>query len=151
MSFNALPDDYSNLKLEASGFWPELEVAELQKIYRLPAEYTGELLVNHLRLARSWAVRLLAAWAAGKQAEGFAAIADVPFAGLPGEALNIFKEAVFCQAKALMLAQFATVDRREAAKNEAKEAPESADVFFARANNAIADLLGGGRIKVALV
>lgn len=151
MSFSGLPNNPSNQRLEASGFWPELQVAEFQAIYRLPGEYTGELLLDHLADARNWAVRLLEGWAAKKQTEGFAQLAAVPFAGLPGEALRIFKKAVFCQAKGLLLPQFATIDRREAARNEAKEAPESADIFFARANNAIADLLGTGRIKVAAI
>lgn len=151
MSFNGLPDKPSRLLLEAAGFWPELQVAEFQAVYRLPGEYAGALLLDHLAEARSWAVRLLAAWAAEKQTEGFANLGQVPFAGLAGEAERVFKKAVFCHAKGLLLPQFATVDRREAARNEAKEAPESADIFFARANDAIADLLGTGRIKVAAI
>lgn len=151
MSFSGITDKPSDLKLEAVGFWPELEVSEFQAIYRLPGEYTGALLLDHMADARAWAVSLLEAWAAEKQAAGFEKLVDVPFAGLPGDAARIFKKAVFCHAKGLLLPQFATIDRREAAKNEAKESPETSDVFFARANDAIADLLGKGRIKVAAI
>ena len=49
------------------------------------------------------------------------------------------------------MAQFRTIERREAANNDAKEGRESADAFFAFAHDAIADLLGCSRVDVALI
>ena len=51
----------------------------------------------------------------------------------------------------MLLAQFRTVERREAANNDAQEGRETADVFFAFAHDALADLLGAGRVDIALI
>jgi len=151
MSFNALTDQTSTAVLAGDGWYPDISVGEFQLTYRLPAEYAESLVEDHLGLARLWAVRQLREWRAAQEAAGHASLDAVPVEGLPGEAVRLFKRAVFCQAKALLLGQFATVERREAAKNDAKEAPEVADRFFAWAHEAIADLLGRGRIDVELV
>lgn len=71
--------------------------------------------------------------------------------GVPGASLVVYQRAVFCQAKGMLLAQFRTVERREAANNDAKEGRETADVFFAFAHDALADLLGAGRVDIALI
>ena len=75
----------------------------------------------------------------------------VPFGGVPGAAMLVYQRAVFSHAKGLLLAQFRTIERREAANNDAKEGRESADAFFAFAHDAIADLLGCSRVDVALI
>lgn len=128
--------------LPASGFWPELAVAEFLRLYRLPAEYAEDLIVDHLELARIWAAEQLDSWATQKQAEGFERLASVPFKGINGGALRLYKRAVFCRAKGLLLPQFATIERREAARNEAKEGPETAESFYAFADKAVASLIG---------
>ena len=51
----------------------------------------------------------------------------------------------------MLLAQFRTVERREAANNDAKEGRETADVYFAFAHDALADLLGAGRVDITLI
>lgn len=140
--------------IPASGFWPELKLAEFMELYRLPSEYAENLLLDHLALARLWAVKELEAWQAEQTAAGYATLEAVPLYGLPAEegvTLRLYKRAVFCQAKALLLAQFATLERREAARNDAKEAPESADRFLAWAHQAIAALKGVTHINVALI
>lgn len=151
MSFNALTDKTSALILPGDGWWPDLEVGVFQRTYRLPAEYAEQMVLDHLGVARLWAVRQLVAWRAMREAEGHTSLATVPVDGLPGEATRLFRRAVFCHAKALLLGQFATVERREAARVDAKEGPELADRFFAWAHDAIADLTGRGRIVAALV
>ncbi|EPR43131.1 head completion protein [Desulfovibrio sp. X2] len=151
MSFNALPDTASTATITGDGWYPDLAVAEFQSVYRLPAEFAEALVIDHLTLAMMWAARQLASWRAEREAEGMAALADIPYAGLSGGAVLVWKRAVYCHAKALLLGQFATMDRREAARNEAKEAPETADRYLAWAHDAIADLLGNGRIAVELV
>lgn len=151
MSFSALTDHTSTATLPGDGWYPELTVAEFQRVYRLPAEYAEALVEDHLGLARLWAVRQLRAWRAEQEAAGFAGLDAVPLHGLTGEATRLFKRAVFCHAKALLLGQFATVERREAAREDAKEGPDVADRFYAWAHDALADLRGRGRIDADLV
>jgi len=150
MSFNALKNTTSTAIIAGDGWYPDISVGEFQTMYRLPAEYAEALVQDHLGLARAWAVRQLRSWRALHEAAGCTNLAQVP-ATLPGEAELLFKRAVFSHAKALLLAQFATIERREAAAATAKDEPELADKFFAWAHDAIADLLERGRIHVGLV
>ena len=146
MSFSAVSTGLSALIVSGDGWWPNLPVAEFQQAYRLPQEYADVLLQDHLELAALWAQRQLEGWRQQQEAEGCTALADVPRG-----ALRLYRRAVFCHAKALLLAQFATVERREAAKNDAKESPDLYRQFYAWAQDAIADILSRPRADVALL
>ncbi len=151
MSFNALPRTTPTTVLPGDGWYPDIPIADFVDSYRLPAEFGEALLSDHLSLAVLWARRQLAAWRAEREAEGVATLAAISITGVEGGAVLLYRRAVFCHAKALLLGQFATVDRREAARNEAKEGADTADTFYAWAQNAITDLLGQGRTDVALI
>lgn len=146
MSFSAVSTGLSALIVSGDGWWPDLPVAEFQQAYRLPQEYADVLLQDHLELAALWAQRQLEGWRQQQEAEGCTALADVPRG-----ALRLYRRAVFCHAKALLLAQFATVERREAAKNDAKESPDLYRQFYAWAQDAIADILSRPRADVVLL
>lgn len=146
MSFSAVSTGPSPLVVAGDGWWPDLPVADFQQTYRLPQEYADVLLQDHLELAAIWAQRQLEEWRTVREAEGCAALASVPRG-----ALRLYRRAVFCHAKALLLAQFATVERREAAKNDAKESPETYRQFYAWAQDAVADILGRPRADIELL
>ena len=148
MSFNVTQKTDITAVIAGDGWWCDLELAEFINLYRVPHEYSTELMADHLALARNWAVGQLTSWRIEQQGQGFTSLALVPLHGFAGEAMRTFKRAVFCHAKALLLPQFATIERREAAKNDAKESPETAAYFFAAAQHAITDLLGTTRIMV---
>ena len=65
--------------------------------------------------------------------------------------MRLYRRAVFCRAKGLLLQQFATIERREAARNDAKETPETAQTFLAQADAALAALTGRTFITVEAV
>ena len=151
MSFNAMSTEPPDGTVGNDGWFPSLSVRLFLTLYRLPGEYAADLVSDHLRLGMVWANRQLAAWAEARKAEGCASLEAVPFGGVPGAAMLVYQRAVFSHAKGLLLAQFRTIERREAANNDAKEGRESADAFFAFAHDAIADLLGCSRVDVALI
>lgn len=152
MSFNALHQQpYSTRIITGGVFWPDISVGAFQRMYRLPQEYAEDLVEDHLALARLWTMRQLDAWRSEQQEAGYAHLDEVPLFGSTGEATRLFLRAVFCHAKGLLLAQFATIERRDAAKNDAKEGTETAAMFFAYAHDAIADITNTGRITVALI
>ena len=146
MSFSAVSTGLSALVVAGDGWWPDLPVADFQQTYRLPQEYAVVLLQDHLELAAIWAQRQLEEWRTVREAEGCTALASVPKG-----ALRLYRRAVSCHAKALLLAQFATVERREAAKNDAKESPEVYRQFYAWAQDAISDILGRTRADIELL
>lgn len=146
MSFNVSTSKTTDKILLSDGWWCDICVAEFIELYRLPHEYGEKLIVDHLSLARTWVVSQLVLWREQKEAEGFTSLESIKIHGFAGEGARLFKRAVFCHAKALLLGQFATMERRDAAKNDAKEAPETAERFYAWSQNAISDLLGKNRI-----
>jgi len=62
-----------------------------------------------------------------------------------------YKRAEYCRAKAYLLQQFATVNRRESAENLAKEAPATEAQFLAFSQQAVRLLQGRGRITAVLL
>lgn len=148
MSFGVTTGITATTVLDGDGWYPALAIAEFQSWYRLPAEYAGELMADHVELARMWAWRRLEAWTAEKKAGGVTSMEAWTFQGRPGGAAKLYKRAVYCHAKALLLQQFPTIERREAARNDAKEAPETAGGFFAEADKALAALTGRTFISV---
>lgn len=51
MSFGGKPTTLIDQPIINDGFWPDLDVAELQRGYRLPAEYLLEFLADGIGLA----------------------------------------------------------------------------------------------------
>ena len=151
MSFNALQNQPATTIISGDGFYPDLKVAEFQANYRMPAEYAEGMIAEHIAEARLWAVKQLVARRAEWEGEGYTTLAAIPLFGIAGEAERTFKRAVFCHAKNLLLPQFATTERREAARHDARESPEITANFEAMAQEAIANLLGKSRITVAVL
>lgn len=152
MSFNAMTSqEIPDRVIANDGFFPDLSLRTFLDLYRLPGEYAADLVADHLSLAVVWANRQLAGWKESRRQEGLSSLSDVPLHGVPGAALLVYQRAVFSQAKGMLLAQFRTVERREAANNDAKDGRESCDTFFAFAHDALADLLRVGRVDVALI
>lgn len=159
MSFSGFPvtEQDEHVIVENDGFWPAFDLTEFMQVYRLPAEYAPELVADHVRLAIAWANGQLAACKAEALANGHTSLVELPavdHSGIVGgeSVLAIhYRRAVSCQAKALLLAEFMTINRREAARNEAKEGGESRDLFLTYAEQAIADFLGSGRVDVELI
>lgn len=152
MSFGITTGKTVTTVLPGDGWWPDLALSEFLTLYRLPAEYAEELLADHLNIARLWAIKLLMPWRAENEPQaGGQSLEQFFFFGIQGAAALLFKRAVYCRAKALLLQQFATVERREAAKNDAKDGPETAEYFLAQAQDSIATLTGRTFIGVELI
>ena len=151
MSFGVTTGKTATTVIQTGSFFPDLAVAEFLEIYRIPAEYAEALTADHLETAFMWAVKRTGKWVAERQGEGFANMREYPFLGIMGGAEKLFKRGVFCYAKALLLQQFPSIERRDAAKNDAKDAPETSEQFFAAAKKALAQLVGDTFVNVGAV
>ena len=153
MSFNGFSDDKSDITVQGDGWWPALAVGDFQAVYRLPGEYEAQLLVDHLKLAMSWAQDQLAAWRAAREAEGCESLAAAPGPEIDGEPRSVllYRRAVFAHAKALLLLQWKTIGRRDVTGREAQDTGESEDTFYEFAQQAVADLQGRARVTVELI
>ncbi|PAU66539.1 head protein [Pseudomonas sp. PIC25] len=148
MSFSGKPTTLVERSILNDGFWPDLSVTEFQAGYRLPAEYLVELLVDGIAGAMGEVNRDLARRKRAWQASGIAEVASADSQLLPERAFYVatYKRAVYCRAKAYLLEQFATVNRRAEAANLAKEAPETHEAFLAFSQQAVRLIQGRGRI-----
>lgn len=153
MSFSGRPTTLIEQPIANDGFWPDLDVAEFQRGYRLPAEYLVELLVDGIALAMGEVNHDLARRKAHWQAVGISNVEKADPIILPERTFMAasYKRAVYCRAKAYLLSQFATVIRRDSAENLAKEAPETSERFLAFSQQAVRLIQGRSRVTAELV
>ena len=153
MSFSGKPTTFVEQIIENDGFWPNLSVAEFQKGYRLPAEYLGEMLAADLTMAMFEVNTDLAQLKARWQDAGVSSVESADTTILPERTYQAatYKRAVYTRAKASLLIQFATVNRREAAENIGKELPERSETFVALSQAAVRSLQGRGRMTAELL
>ena len=153
MSFSGKPTTLVELAIENDGFWPNLDVAEFQKGYRLPAEYLVELLTAELTTAMTEVNRDLAELKARWQGLGVSSVESADTRILPERTFQsaTYKRAVYCRAKASLLPQFVTIVRRESAENLGKELPDRPETFLAFSQQAVRSLQGRGRVTAALL
>ncbi|MDF5893457.1 head completion/stabilization protein [Pseudomonas syringae pv. syringae] len=153
MSFSGKPTTFVEQTVENDGFWPDLSVSEFQKGYRLPAEYLVEMLAADLIMAMVEVNTDLAKLKARWQGAGVSNVESADTTVLPERTFQAatYKRAVYSRAKASLLTQFATVNRRESAENVGKELPERSETFLAFSQAAVRSLQGRGRITAALL
>ena len=153
MSFSGRPTTLIAQPITNDGFWPDLDVAEFQRGYRLPAEYLVELLVDDIALAMGEVNHDLARRKAQWQKNGIQHVASADPMILPERTFMAasYKRAVYCRAKAYLLSQFASFIRRESAENLAKEAPETEERFLAFSQQAVRLIQGRSRVTAELI
>ncbi|MBP5957209.1 MULTISPECIES: head completion/stabilization protein [Pseudomonas] len=153
MSFSGKPTTLVEQVIENDGFWPNLSVTEFQKGYRLPAEYLVDMLVTDLTTAMCEVNSDLAKRKGQWQKMGIACVECADPMVLPKHTFHTatYKRAVYCRAKASLLTQFATVNRRESAENIGKELPERGETFLEFSQQAVRSLQGRGRITAVLL
>lgn len=153
MSFSGKPTTFVEQAIENDGFWPDLSVTEFQKGYRLPAEYLVEMLAADMTMAMVEVNTDLAKLKARWQGAGVSNVESADTTILPERTFQAatYKRAVYSRAKASLLTQFATVNRRESAENVGKELPERSETFLAFSQAAVRSLQGRGRITAALL
>lgn len=153
MSFSGNPTHLIDQPIINDGFWPDLNVAEFQRGYRLPAEYLIELLVDGVSQAMDEINVDLEQRKTCWQADGIDNLVDADPLLLPGRATvaRSYKRAVYCRAKAFLLGQFATIVRRDSAQNLAKESPQTEERFLTLSQQAVRLIQGRGRITAELM
>lgn len=152
-SFSGHTAEPSTTVVQNDGWWPVLPLAALEAIYRLPEEYAEATLVEAVQLAMAWTNEQLASWKADQVEADYASMDAVPCDSLGETSLHFlhYRRAVFSYAKAYLLEQFPTINRRDAAVSNGKEDEDTAETFLAFATRAVADFLKRPSVTVELI
>lgn len=144
MSFTGKPDAYLEATLLNDGFFPDISLGDFQRLYRVPAEYTQELVEHHLRLAITDCNDALAAQKVLWLEAGSATLAAVDTRAIGGKDVMVmqYNRAVFCRAMGLLVRAFTSLNRKAEAENLAKEGLDVSQDYFAQSKHAIRRLLG---------
>lgn len=154
MSFTGKPHITTELLITNDGFFPDLQLKEFLDSYRIPDEYADNTVAygvksalleinyrllpvknalinaNYDMFAAAYSLAFLTGAAMWDSSESFWDIENYPElnqASIDNEAqlLFVYKKAVFSYAKAFLLQQFNSMNRKKEAENAAKEAPET--------------------------
>lgn len=145
MSLTGKPSLTTAAPFVNDGFWPDLSVGELVDKYRIPAEYADPTIQWGLTLAVVNVNLDLEAVKAAMVALGHntlaAYIAANPAPLNDTDRLTIqYTHAVYAFAKAQLLQQFNSMNRRENAAAAAKEAPETEQYWLDESAKAVQQL-----------
>ena len=127
------------------GFWPDLDIGQLMSRYRIPAEYADDTIKWGLTLALVNVNMELEPVKFAIIELGYTT-ADAYMLANPHDINNddqlaiIYSHAVYAYAKAQLLQQFNSMNRRENAANAAKEAPETEQYWLDQSAAAVQKL-----------
>lgn len=144
MSFTGKPQTFLDATVTNDGFYPDINLGDFQRVYRVPAEYKQELVEHHVRMAMADCNRALRSQKAIWLAAGYNSLLVVPSEqfGEVSELVTQYQRAVFCKAMGLLVRAFTTLNRREQAENLAKEGVDMVQDYFAESLHAIRRLKG---------
>ncbi len=130
MSLTGKPELATSAPISNDGFWPDLNTNDLLSQYRIPSEYVDAVITRGLVLAMIRVNEKLEPVKAEMQTLGYTTLAEYTAAhsrqiNAIEVLLTKYQHAVFCRAKAGLLQQFKTMNRRPQAENEAKESEET--------------------------
>ncbi len=139
MSWGTMPAAPDSDEVSGGEFFPALLTDDFRDEYRIPVDIPPPVLLGALQYAVLAVLDKVAAWTRTAQAAGVTHVLE--FAD--GDAkVVLWKKAVFCEAKAYLLKETLTVDRKPAAENAAKSAPETERFYRVEAAAAIRLLTG---------
>jgi hypothetical protein len=139
--------------IENDGFFPDLDLSAFQREWRVANDYRREAIELHLTNALFEINRQLNAFKLDKQELGYSELSEVPqySSGSTKSLIHQYYRAVYAHAKAYLLREFATINRREQGEHLARESEESHDALLEQSNLAIRYFLGRSNIEVDLL
>lgn len=155
MSFHGLSDNAPDVQTHSvventDIFFPDIDAAEFVEKYRLPRDYASALIADHLELAMLYVNEQLQAFRDKSERNGvytLDAAAQAEHTSDPKRYVLLYKRAVFCYAKSILLKQFATTGQKHV--NSAMSNAETRDELLEFTQNAISDFLRSPRVYVA--
>lgn len=133
-----------DVQIGNNGFFPPLNLGDLQEAYRIPSDYRQHTIGAQTVAALIEVNRALNARVCEWQRLGYTELAAVPAVELGElhELVELYKVAVFARAKAKLIRQYPSINRRDRQDHPGREWDDVERDFIAESDNAIAQLLG---------
>ena len=153
MSFSGKAFQTPEKTIQNQPFWPDLELADFVENYRIPTDLPEGTVTGHLVNAMILVNSRLESYRSEQQQAGHEHLEQVPSEAINGQSLQVtlYHRAVCCMGKAIVLRDFASIDRREPAENQAKTGEETEDRYLQYVDEAICRFLKIGDINVELI
>ena len=151
-----IPDDSAAIDpvtVTGDGFYPDLSVADFRDWARVDDSVTDGRARASLLVAISRTYRTLTGWTAAQQAAGHQTLAAVPGPDVDGQPAAVldYREAIYCQAKAMLLDAYRDVDLSVAGEVRSNPSIVATEEYRRRAHEALARLTGRARATVDLI
>ncbi|HHA2787019.1 TPA: head completion/stabilization protein [Stenotrophomonas maltophilia] len=139
--------------VSAGVFWPEIDVALLRETIRVPGDIQAPRMRSTVVSAVMDVTRELEAWQAGKEAAGYATLADVPAQMIDGSTrlVHLFLRAVGCATAVELHERYRSYDATAQGIQRAEELTPTIDEIRRDLRNALCDLQGLPRVTVELI
>ncbi|HEL4189079.1 head completion/stabilization protein [Stenotrophomonas maltophilia] len=137
----------------AGAFWPEIDVAVLRETIRVPGDIQAPRMRSTVVSAVMDVTRELEAWQAGKEAAGYATLADVPAPVIDGSTrlVHLFLRAVGCATAVELHERYRSYDATAQGNQRAEELTPTIDEIRRDLRNTLCDLQGLRRVTVELI
>lgn len=145
MSLTGKPTLTTAVPVANDGFWLDLSLGDLMDKYRIPSEYADATI--------SWGMKLAVVRINEQLERVKKVVLDMPYLtfsdyldsiiildGEPDLKVN-YEHAVYSYAKAFLLQQFSTMNRRKQAENEAKESGETEQYWLDESMKSVASMM----------
>ena len=140
-AYTGKPELTIAVPISNDGFYPDLAIEDLMAAYRIPSEYVAEVIIDRLMLAMIEVNQQL------KPVKTFLLLTYPDLAHyctanseqIGGMEITVkkYQEAVFSYAKALLLQQFRTMNRKAEAENLSKDSMENEHYWLKQSANAV--------------
>lgn len=139
--------------LDNDGWWPDIDADHLRAAMRLDGSITNARLKVAAVNAMIAVNRELAAYKVREQANGHAALVDVPAVVITGESelVHLYRRAVYCSAGAELAERYRSYDATADGNQRADDLTPSVDEYRRDARWAIRDVLGNAHTTVELI
>lgn len=139
--------------VSAGAFWPEIDVAVLREAIRVPGDIQAPRMRSIVVSAVMDVTRELEAWRDGKEAAGYATLADVPAPVIDGSTrlVHLFLRAVGCATAVELHERYRSYDATAQGNQRAEELTPTIDEIRRDLRNTLCDLQGLRRVTVELI
>ena len=134
-------------------FFPAMDLSVLINQYRTPVDLPDLAVETNLRVAMGHVNSRLEPLRRKMREQGFDSLEEIPSEkiGDVSIAVDLYTRAVMYQAKGWILRDWPSIDRRDAAENQARSGEQTEDRYLECSDQAIAKLLGLREINVELL